>query len=286
VEEYIVVSERQRGNGRKERQYQRYFKVDDSEWPQSPLVAAGEPIRRRRSSELLLATERRTRSSARRRTRRAQTQTFSEHHEYDSQKSSDLEDVAEQTYREYLSDGAPLHTKDRPLRRSRYYVMARGHESRLSAQRLEDDLSEDSVAKFREASRSRRRERASFPPQDVCSAHPEIQEKLNNLKENEMLVVTERYVYRPPRSTSAIDTPMRDERADRGRKADGIPQRFISQVDSAEYFPEEWSRASGHAERHVKHRRVRPRDLDGASMQIGPGSSEASLGQQSYHEGM
>lgn len=285
VEEYIVVTEKSSDQGQQGRQSQRYFKGDGDKLQQSPLVAIREPIRRR-SSELLPAAVRSTRSSSRRRTRRGKAQPLSEHYEYDSRESSDLEGLAEKAYRDYLSDGAPLHERDHSPGRSRYRSpKAQGHRRRVSAQALEDYLSEDSVARFREADSSRRKERARLPPQNVRTAHPGIQEELKNLKDDEMLVVTERYVYRPQKSASAVGE-LRDERADRGRKPERGSQRLISQNDVAEYYPEEWSRTRSRTGHHTKYQRIRPRDLDGATRLSGPGSSEASIDQQSYHEGL
>ncbi|OBT90483.1 hypothetical protein VE02_01146 [Pseudogymnoascus sp. 03VT05] len=284
VEEYIFVTEKSSDQGHKGRQSQRYFKGDGDELQQSPLVAIREPIRRR-SSELLPAAVRRTRSSSRRRTRRGKAQPLSEHYEYNSQGSSDLEGLAEEAYRDYLSDGAQLHERVRSPGRSRYRSpKAQGHRRRVSAQALEDYLSEDSLTRFREAASTRRKERESLPPQNVRSAHPGIQEELKNLKDDEMLVVTERYVYRPQKSTSAVGE-LRDERADRGRKPHRSPQRLISQDDVAEYFPEEWSRTRSRTGYHNKYQRIRPRDLDGAALPSGPGSSDASIDQQNYREG-
>ena len=283
--EYIVVTEKSSDQGRKGRRNWHYSKGDGDELPQSPLVAIREPIRRR-SSELLPAAVRRTRSSSRRRTRRGKAQPLSEHYEYDSQESSELEGLAENAYIDYLSDGAPLHERDRSPGRSRYRSpKAQGHRRRVSAQVLEDYLSEDSLAKFRDAASNRWRERASLPAQNTRSAHPGIQEELKNLKDDEMLVVTERYVYRPQKSTSAVDE-LRDERADRGRKPHRASQKLISQNDVAEYFPEEWSRTRSRTGRHANYQRIRPRDLDGTALPSGPGSSEASVDQQSYHEGL
>ncbi|KAL5347132.1 hypothetical protein ACLOAV_007439 [Pseudogymnoascus australis] len=279
--EYVVVTDKSSDQGRKGRQNQRYFKADGDELPQSPLVAVREPTKRR-SSELLPAPVRRTRSSSRRRTRRGKVQPVSEQYEYDSQEYSDLEGLAENAYRDYLSDGAPLHERDRSPGRSRYRSpKAQGHRRRVSAQALEDYLSEDSLARFRDAASNRRRERASAPPQNVRSAHPRIQEELKNLKDDEMLVVTERYVYRPQKSTSAVGE-LRDEREDRGRKPHRASQKLISQNDAAEYFPEEWSRTRSRTGRHTTYQRIRPRDLDSAALPIGPGRSEASVDQQSY----
>ncbi|KFZ05461.1 hypothetical protein V501_08329 [Pseudogymnoascus sp. VKM F-4519 (FW-2642)] len=283
VEEYIVVTEKSSDQGQKGRQSQRYFKGDGDEAQQSPLVAIREPIRRR-SSELLPAAVRRTRSSSRRRRSRGKAQPLSENYEYDSQESSDLEG-AEKAYMDYLSDGAPLHERDRSPGRSRHRSpKAQVHRRRVSTQALEDYISEDSLARFREAASTRRKERASLPPQNVRSAHPGIQEELKNLKDDEMLVVTERYVYRPQKSSSAVGE-LRDEQADRGRKPHRASQRLISQNNAAEYFPEEWSRTRSRTGRHTNYQRIRPRDLDGAALPSRPGSSEASVDQQSYHEG-
>ncbi|OBT42630.1 hypothetical protein VE00_06062 [Pseudogymnoascus sp. WSF 3629] len=286
LKEYIVVTEKSSDQGQKGRQNQRYFKGDGDEPQQSPLVAIREPIRRR-SSELLPAAVRRTISSSRRRTRRGKAQPLSEHYEYDNQESSDLEGLAEKAYRDYLSDGAPLHERNHSPGRSRYRSpKAQVHRRRVSAQALEDYyLSEDSVARSREADSTRRKERASLPPQNVRTAHPGIQEELKNLKDDEMLVVTERYVYRPQKSASAVGEP-RDERADRGGKPERGSQRLISQNDVAEYYPEEWSRTRSRTGHHTKYQRIRPRDLDGAALPSGPGSSEASIDQQNYHEGL
>ncbi|OAF54878.2 hypothetical protein VC83_08610 [Pseudogymnoascus destructans] len=283
VEECIVVTERSSDQRQKGRQSQRHFKGDGDELQQSPLAAIRKPIRRR-SSELLPAAVRRTGSSSRRRTRRGKAQPLSEHYEYDSQESSDLEGLAEKAYRDYLSDGAPLHERDLSLGPSkRRSPQAQVHRRRVSAQALEGYLSEDSLARFREAASTRRKERESLPPQNVRSAHPGIQKELKNLKDDEMLVVTERYVYRPLKSTSAVGE-LRDERADRGRKPHRAPQRLISQNDAAEYFPEEWSRTRSRTGRHTRYQRIRPRDLDGAALPSGPGSSEASIDQLSYHQ--
>ncbi|KFY23794.1 hypothetical protein V493_05631 [Pseudogymnoascus sp. VKM F-4281 (FW-2241)] len=275
--EYTVVSEKSSDRGRRN---QRRFKGDGDDLPQSPLVAIREPIRRR-SSELLPAAVRRTRSSSRRRTRRGKAQPPSEHYEYDSRESSDVEGLAEIAYRDYLSDGAPLHERERSPERPRYRSpKSQAYRRRVSAQVLEDYLSEDSLAKFREAASSRRRERASLPPQNVRSPHPGIQEELKTLKDDEMLVVTERYVYRPQKSTPVIGE-LRDERAGRGRQPHRAPQKLISENDAAEYYPEEWSRTKSRTGRKT-YQRIRPRDLDGAGMPSGPGSSQASIDQQSY----
>lgn len=284
MEEYIVVTEKGGDQGRKERQNKHYFKVGGNEVPQSPLVTTRQPIRHRKSNELLPAAVRRTRSSARRKTRRVKAKPHPEHYEYDSQESSDLEVLAEKAYREYLSDGAPLHKRDRSPGRSSNRSpspKAHIHRRRVSAQSLEDYLSEDSLEKFREGASNRRRERASLPPQNVRSAHPGIQEELKNLKDDEMLVVTERYVYRPQKPTSAVHESG-DERADRGKKIHRAPQKLIRQDDVADYFPEEWSRTKSRTGLHTKYQRIRPRDLDGAAVPSGPGSSEASVDQQSY----
>ncbi|KFX92929.1 hypothetical protein O988_07073, partial [Pseudogymnoascus sp. VKM F-3808] len=284
VEEYIVVTEKAGDQGRKERQNKHYFKVGGNELPQSPLVATREPIRHRKSNELLPAAVRRTRSSARRKTRRVKAQPHPEHYEYDSQESSDLEVLAEKAYREYLSDGAPLHKRDRSPGRSRNRSSkAHIHRRRVSAQSLEDYLSEDSLENFREGASNRQRERASLPPQNVRSAHPGIQEELKNLKDDEVLVVTERYVYRPQKATYAVHESG-DERADRGKKIHRAPQKLIRQDDVADYFPEEWSRTKSRTGLHRKYQRIRPRDLDGAALPSGPGSSEASVDQQRYED--
>ncbi|KFY05735.1 hypothetical protein V492_08328 [Pseudogymnoascus sp. VKM F-4246] len=286
VEEYIVVTEKSSDQGRKKgRQNQRLDKGDGDELPQSPLVVIREPIRRR-SSELLPEAARRSRSSARRRTRRGQAQPLSERYEYDSQESSDLDGLTEKTYREYLSDGTLLHERNRSPRRSRYTSpKSQGSRRKVSAQILEEDLSEDSLAKFRETASNRRRERANLPPQNTRSAHPEIQEELSSLRDDEMLVVTERYVYRPQKSTSTVGE-LREERVDRGRKPRRDSQKLISQNDLAEYFPDEWSRTRSRTGRHTNYQRIRPRDLDGAVLPSGPGSSEASVDQQRYHDGL
>lgn len=279
MEEYILVTEKSSDQGRKGPHNQRYFKGDGDELPQSPLVAIREPIRRR-SSELLPAALRRTRCSSRRRARRGKALPPSEHSEYDNHKSSDLEGLAEKAYKDYLSDGAPLHDRDRSPGRVRYRSpKAQGHRRRVPTQILEDYLSDDSLAKFREAASNRRRDRADLPPQSTRSAHPGIQEELKNLKDDEMLVVTDRYVYRPQKTISNVGE-LRDER---GRKAHRASQKLISQNDIAEYFPEEWSRTRSRTGRHTNYQRIRPRDLDGAALPSGQGSSEASIDQQSYH---
>ncbi|KFY34668.1 hypothetical protein V494_06580 [Pseudogymnoascus sp. VKM F-4513 (FW-928)] len=286
VEEYIVITDKSIDQGRKKgRQNQRPDKGDGDELPQSPLVVIREPIRRR-SSELLPEGARRSRSSARRKTRHGQAQPHSERYEYDSQESSDLDGLAEKAYREYLSDGTPLHERNRSPRRSRHTSpKSQGSRRKVSAEILKEDLSEDSLAKFRETASNRRRERANLPPQNTRSAHPEIQEELSSLRDDEMLVVTERYVYRPQKSTSTVGE-LREERVDRGRKPRRDSQKLISQNDLAEYFPDEWSRARSRIGRHTNYQRIRPRDLDGAVLPSGQGTSEASVDQQSYHEGL
>ena len=282
MEEYILVTNKYSDQGQKGRHNQRYFKEGGDEPPQSPLVAIREPTRRR-SSEFLPAASRRTRSSSRRRARRGKAQPFSEHYKYDSHKSSDLEGLAEKAYKDYLSDGAPLHDRDRSPGHVRYRSpKAEGHRRRVSAQILEDYLSDDSLTKFRDAASNRQRDRTDLPPQNARIAHPGIQEELKNLKDDEMLVVTERYVYRPQKTIPDVDE-LTDER---GRNMHRASQKLISQNDVAEYFPEEWSRTGSRTSRHTNYQRIQPRDLDGAALPSGQGSSETSIDQQSYHDGL
>lgn len=264
----------------------------DNEGPPSPLVALHEPIRPTRTVESLKRAGRRTRSGSRpgESKRRGQHEQNSERHEYDNQESSDLEELAERTYRAYLSDGAPLHEEDRPPKQAHQGpTKAQNRRGRARTQNLKEGGSDDSSTKFREASRSRRQERGSLTPTEAMRVHPEIQEKLKHLKDDEMIVVTERYVYRPQRATAVPEEQIRDERTERRNEVHRPSQQFfIGSEDSAEYYPEEWGRGRGvrgHVERQASYQRILPRDLDDVSLLTGAGSSVSSH-EQHYYDGM
>lgn len=286
VEDFIAVDEQTRDRGRRRLRDPRHIRVEKIQTPPSPLVKEREPVRRSRSVDSLKRYQSRTRNSSRttRGNRRSQREQHSGRHEYDSQESTDINDLVEQTYREYLSDGAPLHEEERPRRKAGHRA-AHIPEAQVTMPLpvFNEGAPEDSSTRFWETSRNRRQERGSSEQTVLPPMHSEIQEQLKHLKEDEMIVVTERYVYRPQRVTRAPIEAIEDDGHERLSNTSRHSQKYISNDDTADYYPDEWARGPN-VERQASYQRVR-RDLDEVSLDTGAGSFAGSL-EQHYYEGM
>ena len=166
----------------------------------------------------------------------------------------DLEDVARDLYKTTLSDGLPMHEESRH-HQHRYEAQ---HHGGAGMSHSESFNSTNSM--FSEAAQRRRRERSqsgharSVYTQPVHQ-EPSQQDPVLQRPPDEVIVTTERYVFKREEPASALSRlssihseEMRHDKHERDSNSSGIRshKNFITHDDSAEYYPDSWTHRDSH----------------------------------------
>ena len=139
---------------------------------------------------------------------------------------------------------------------------------------FEDPIISTSRSRSEEASRRRRLERST----DLQGFHREatgLPHGIHPSKDDEVVVVTERYIIRRRSPPHAQRENLESHRRDIMDKAVGGVEkpypRFVAEAEASDYYRNDWARVGEHI--RTGHERVRPRDLEGL---ISPANSHTS----------
>ena len=171
---------------------------------------------------------------------------------YDSE--DDIEEIARDLYKTTLSDGAPMHEG------RRHYQHHHEAQHHGGAGMSHSESFNSTNSGFSEASQRRRRERSQSGHAHVVYTQPvhqetRRQEPVLQRPPDEVIVTTERYVFKKPRepaSTSRISSihseEIRHDKHEHESNSSGgrRHKKLITHDDRAEYYPESWSPRDSH----------------------------------------
>jgi hypothetical protein len=170
-------------------------------------------------------------------------------------------------YETYETDRVSKHSRSNEDSASSETTPRKGHS-------FEDPMMSNSRTRSEEASRRRRLER-SIDRQGYYREATGLPHGIRPSEEDEVVVVTERYVYRPRPLSHVQEEDLKNRKQDIVDKAtlrDGKSyQQFAAEAEASSYYHNNWSGVSEQAK--SSRERVRPRDLEGL---IAPADSHTS----------
>jgi hypothetical protein len=177
---------------------------------------------------------------------------------------------SQSTYDTYETDRVSVQSRSNEDSASPEPTQYAGHN-------FEDNIISTSRTRSEEASRRRRLER-SIDRQGFHQEATGLPPGVHPLEEDEVVVVTERYVIRPRR----LPHLQEDNLESRGQnsmdkttvRAEKSYPRFVAEAEASEYYRKDWSIAGDHDE--ADHESVLLRDLEGLIAPINSHNSDTS----------
>jgi hypothetical protein len=269
TEKITLVDEYPEERGRRGHRYVWVKLRDDEERRRSPspLVSKSSP-RRSRSMDFNRNNERREQSPPRPRiitTDRVQDDQHYRKHEHRARASPIDDVISERDSVSYRTD--PLSPRPRSPPRRVYRdefrdIYERPNSANTQRSNFRENTSEESSAGSRRGSFRRREERNHADDRGRMPEHATLPPDIRPPKENEVFVVTERIVYRPKRAHHDRVHRGNDSERSQRHPVSAFPNKgYISNEDTAEYYPKEWTQSERHPRERELHR-VRPQEFE------------------------